>query len=89
VICWDSLYAKIKDPALNKSRCSSFPGEETRKRLMAELELPNLEEIKEIKTKTLTRRIALTTAILAVLLVITPLGVNNAMKEMLLTQQHA
>ena len=56
---------------------------------MAELELPNLEELEEIKAKTLTRRIALTTAIFAVLLAITSLGGNNAMKEMLLTQQQA
>ena len=56
---------------------------------MAELELPNLEELEEIKAKTLTRRIALTTAIFAVLLAITSLGGNNAMKEMLLSQQQA
>jgi len=56
---------------------------------MAELELPSLEELKEIKAKTFTKRIALTTAIFAVLLAITSLGGNNAMKEMLLTQQQA
>jgi hypothetical protein len=56
---------------------------------MAELELPNLEELEEIKAKALTRHIALTTAIFAVLLAITSLGGNNAMKEMLLTQQQA
>jgi len=56
---------------------------------MAEVELPNLEELEEMKAKTFTKRIALTTAIFAVLLAITSLGGNNAMKEMLLSQQQA
>jgi hypothetical protein len=56
---------------------------------MAEVELPNLEELEEIKAKTFTKRIALTTAIFAVLLAITSLGGNNAMKEMLLAQQQS
>ena len=56
---------------------------------MAEVELPNVKELEEIKAKTFTKRIALTTAIFAVLLAITSLGGNNAMKEMLLTQQQA
>ena len=56
---------------------------------MAEVELPNLEEIEEIKAKKFTRRVALTTAIFAVLLAITSLGGNNAMKELLLSQQQA
>jgi hypothetical protein len=56
---------------------------------MAEVELPNLEELEEIKAKTFTKRVALTTAIFAVLLAITSLGGNNAMKEMLLSQQQA
>ncbi len=56
---------------------------------MAEIELPNLAELEEIKAKTFTRRVALTTAIFAVLLAITSLGGNNAMKEMLLSQQQA
>jgi hypothetical protein len=60
-----------------------------RKQAMAEVELPNLEELKEIKAKTFTKRIAMTTAIFAVLLAITSLGGNNAMKEMLLLQQQA
>jgi hypothetical protein len=60
-----------------------------RKQPMAEVELPNLEELEEIKAKTFTKRIALTTAIFAVLLAITSLGGNNAMKEMLLSQQQA
>jgi len=56
---------------------------------MAEVELPNVKELEEIKAKAFTKRIALTTAIFAVLLAITSLGGNNAMKEMLLTQQQA
>ena len=56
---------------------------------MAEVEIPNLEELEEIKAKTFTRRVALTTAIFAVLLAITSLGGNNAMKDMLLSQQQA
>jgi hypothetical protein len=56
---------------------------------MAEVELPNLNELEELKAKTFTRRVALTTAIFAVLLAITSLGGNNATKEMLLSQQQA
>jgi hypothetical protein len=56
---------------------------------MVEVELPNAEELEEIKGKTFTKRVALTTAIFAVILAITSLGGNNAMKEMLLAQQQA
>jgi len=56
---------------------------------MPEVELPNPEELEEVRSKTFTRRVALTTAIFAVLLAITSLGGNNAMKEMLLSQQQA
>jgi len=56
---------------------------------MSEVELPNPEELEEIKAKAFTRRVALTTAIFAVILAITSLGGNNAMKEMLLAQQQA
>jgi hypothetical protein len=56
---------------------------------MAESELPNCEELEELGAKTFTRRIALTTAIFAVLLAITSLGGNNATKEMMLTQQQS
>jgi hypothetical protein len=56
---------------------------------MAEVELPNLEELEEIKSKTFTKRVALTTAIFAVLLAITSLGGNNATKELMLSQQQA
>ncbi len=56
---------------------------------MSEVELPNPEELEEIKGKAFTRHVALTTAIFAVLLAITSLGGSNAMKEMLLAQQQA
>ena len=56
---------------------------------MSEVELPNAEELEEMKGKTFTRRVALTTAIYAVALAITSLGGNNAMKEMLLAQQQS
>jgi hypothetical protein len=56
---------------------------------MAEVELPNIEELEEIRGKAFTRRVALTTAIFAVMLAITSLGGNYAMKEMLLSQQQS
>ncbi len=56
---------------------------------MAEAELPDTEELEEIKGKKFTKRVALTTAIYAVILAITSLGGNNAMKEMLLAQQQS
>jgi len=56
---------------------------------MAEIDVPNHEELEEIRSKSFTRKIALTTAIYAVLLAITSLGGNNAAKEMMLSQQQA
>lgn len=56
---------------------------------MAEIEIPDPEEIEEVKEKAFTRKVALTTAIYAVILAITSLGGNNAIKEMLLAQQQA
>jgi hypothetical protein len=56
---------------------------------MAEVELPDPEELEELRGKRFTRRVAMTTAVYAVLLAITSLGGNNAMKEMLLAQQQA
>lgn len=56
---------------------------------MAEIEIPDPEDIGEIKEKAFTRKVALTTAIYAVILAVTSLGGNNAMKEMLLAQQQA
>jgi len=56
---------------------------------MADIEVPNPEELEELREKGFTRRVALTTAFFAVILAITSLGGNNAMKEMLLAQQEA
>jgi hypothetical protein len=56
---------------------------------MSEVEIPNSEELNEIKGKAFTRRVALITAVYAVFLAITSLGGSNAMKEMLLAQQQA
>jgi len=56
---------------------------------MPEMELPNAEELEEMKGKRFTRRVALTTAIYAVILAITALGGNKTMKEMLLAQQQS
>lgn len=56
---------------------------------MAEIELPNPEELEEQKKNRFSKRVALTTALFAVVLAITSLGGNNAMKELLLTQQQA
>lgn len=56
---------------------------------MVEIELPNAEELEELKGRAFTRRVALTTAVFAVVLAIAALGGNNAMKEMLLAQQMA
>jgi hypothetical protein len=56
---------------------------------MPEVELPNPEELEEKKSHVFTRRVALTTAVYAVILAIASLGGNNAMKEMLLAQQQA
>jgi hypothetical protein len=56
---------------------------------MAEIELPSLGELEEVKEKTFTKRVALVTAMFAVMLAITSLGGNNAMKEMLLAAQES
>jgi hypothetical protein len=56
---------------------------------MAEVELPNTEELEEMRGKTFTKRVALVTAVFAVMLAITSLGGNNATKEMLLAQQQS
>jgi hypothetical protein len=56
---------------------------------VAEVELPNPEELEERRDKTFSRRVALTTAVFAVILAIASLGGSNAMKEMLLAQQEA
>jgi len=56
---------------------------------MPEVELPNPEELEEIKNKAFTRWVAITTAVYAVMLAIAALGGNNAMKDMLLAQQQS
>jgi hypothetical protein len=56
---------------------------------MAEVELPNPEEMEEVMGHKFTRRVALTTAIFAVILAITSLGGSNAMKDTILAQQQA
>jgi len=56
---------------------------------VAEIELPSHQELEELKGKRFTRQVALTTAIYAVLLAITSLGGNHAMKEMLLASQRS
>lgn len=54
---------------------------------MAELELPDHEELVERAKDRYTKRVALLTAVYAVFLAITSLGGNNAAKEMMLAQQ--
>ncbi|MEM5787665.1 MAG: DUF4337 domain-containing protein [Syntrophobacteraceae bacterium] len=56
---------------------------------MAEVELPSPDELREMKEKAFTRNVAMVTAFFAVLLAITSLGGNNAMKEMILAQQQS
>lgn len=56
---------------------------------MSEVELPNPEELEEMKGRRFTKRVALTTAIFAVVLAIASLGGNHATREMLLAQQQA
>ena len=56
---------------------------------MAEVELPNPEELHEHAANSFSRRVALVTAIYAVVLAIAALGGNHAMKEMLLSQQQS
>jgi len=60
-----------------------------RRRRVTEVELPNPQELEERRDKTFSRRVALTTAVYAVILAIASLGGSNAMKEMLLAQQEA
>src|SRR5262245_27472962 len=55
---------------------------------MPEVELPEVEEAGEGRDR-FGKRVALVTAVYAVVLAIASLGGNNAMKEMLLAQQEA
>ncbi|HET8575545.1 MAG TPA: DUF4337 domain-containing protein [Methylomirabilota bacterium] len=54
-----------------------------------EVELPNPEELHEKAESQFGRRVALVTAVFAVILAIAALGGNHAMKEMLLAQQQS
>jgi len=56
---------------------------------MPEVELPNPAELHERAEESFGRRVALVTAIYAVVLAIASLGGNNAMKDMLLSQQQS
>ena len=56
---------------------------------MADIELPNPEELEEKIKNTFSKKVALFTSIYAVILAICALGGNNSMKEMLLAQQEA
>ena len=56
---------------------------------MAEIELPNPEELAEQRKERFTKRIALSVAVYAVCLAVSSLGGNNAMKEAMLSQMEA
>src|SRR5499426_4618320 len=56
---------------------------------MSEVEVPNPHELEEHAARGFTRRVAVTTAVYAVVLAVASLGGNNAMKEMLLAQQQS
>lgn len=56
---------------------------------MADVELPDVHELEERRDKAFSRRVALTTAVYAVVLAIASLGGTNAMKHMLLAQQQS
>ena len=56
---------------------------------MAEIEVPNPDEIRERGETAFGRRAALTTAIYAIVLSIAALGGSNTVKEMLLSQQQS
>src|SRR5688572_19189305 len=56
---------------------------------MAEVELPDPKEAEEKSHDPFTKMVALCVAVYAVVLAVTALGGNNAMKEMLMAQQKA
>src|SRR5256712_8789931 len=68
--------------------CGRRFGEDPASRV-AEIEVPNPDEIHERGETAFGRRAALTTAIYAVVLSIAALGGNNTVKEMLLAQQQS
>lgn len=57
--------------------------------MSADIELPDAEKLEEHKRDSFSKRVALVTAVFAVILAITSLGGNNAMKELLLSQQQS
>src|SRR5499425_3431066 len=65
-------------------RCAEDPASR-----VAEIEVPNPQEIHERGETSFGRRAALTTAVYAVVLSIAALGGNNTVKEMLLAQQQS
>ena len=71
-----------------RTPCARRSARDDRRRV-AEVELPDPDELEERRDKTFSRRVALTTAVYAVVLAIASLGGNNAMKEMLLAQQES
>ena len=56
---------------------------------MPEIELPNPHELEERRERSFSRRVALVTAVYAVVLAISALGGSSAMKHMLLAQQQS
>jgi hypothetical protein len=56
---------------------------------MADIELPNPDELEEQKKDVFSKRVALCTALFAVMLAITSLGGNNTAKDMMLSQQQS
>lgn len=56
---------------------------------MADIELPDPVELEEQKKDAFSKRVALCTALFAVMLAITSLGGNNAAKDMMLSQQQS
>ena len=69
-------------------RCGRRFAEDPASRV-AEIEVPNPQEIHERSETSFGRRAALTTAVYAVVLSIAALGGNNTVKEMLLAQQQS
>ncbi len=56
---------------------------------MPDVEVPNPDDLAELKERSFSRRVALTAVMYAVVLSVSALGGNNAGKEMLLAQQQA
>jgi hypothetical protein len=56
---------------------------------MADIELPDPDELEEQKKDVYSKRVALCTALFAVILAITSLGGNNTAKDMMLSQQQS